>query len=263
MNCVSVRDRLTERALGALRGNEMQVVDRHLAWCAACRKEAGELDHAAATLAFALAPGEASPELEAGVVSRIHDAAAAGAVAPRRSRLAVALAVAAMLAISGLGWGAVMAGRAARFAQTAAVERHRTAEALARFSNLIGSAEFSDPGNRVYIGQLSGPTRGGTAGGTALTLASPGTSDVAIVMVNGVRMPANALPLRVVLVSERGRTLAVGKITALDASGNAIVFRRLDLDLSRYRGIEVKDRTGTVVLGGSVRPRPAITTPSP
>jgi hypothetical protein len=67
----------------------------------------------------------------------------------------------------------------------------------------------------------------------------------------------------VVLLSEQGRTLAVGKIAALDASGNAIVFHRFELDLSRYRGIEVKDHSGKVILEGSVRLRPAITTPSP
>ena len=263
MNCVAVRDRLTERALGALRGTEGQAVDRHLEWCAACRKEAGELDRAAATLAFALAPGEPVPELEERVVAEVHEAATKGRGVPRRGRLAVALAVAAMLAISGLGWGAVMAGRAARFAETARVQRQKTADALARFSDFINSAEFNDPGNQVFIGSLADLGRGGTAGGTALTLVSPGTSDVAIVMVNGVRVPAAALPLHVVLVSEQGRTLAVGRIAALDASGNAIVFHRFELDLSRYRGIEVKDRSGAVILEGSVRLRPAITTPSP
>jgi hypothetical protein len=262
VNCVAVRDRLTERALGTLRGSEGQAVDRHLEWCAACRKESGELDRAAATLAFALAPGEPTPELEHRVVAEVHEAATKGRTVPRRGRLAVALAVAAMLAISGLGWGAVMAGRAARFAETAAVARHRTADALARFSDFINSAEFNDPGNQVFIGTLSGPTRGGTAGGTALTLVSR-TGDVAIVMVNGIRPPAGSLPLHVFLVSEQGRALAVGRIAALDASGNAIVFRRFNLDLSRYRGVEVKDRTGAVVLEGSVRLRPAITTPSP
>ena len=263
MNCVAVRDRLTERALGTLRGSEGQAIDRHLAWCAACRKEAGELDRAAATLAFALTPGEPAPELEDHVVAEVHGAAAKGRGVPRRGRLAVALAVAAMVAISGLGWGAVMAGRAARFAETARVQRQRTADALARFSDFINSAEFNDPGNQVYIGSLATSQRAGTAGGTALTLVSPGTSDVAIVMVNGLRVPAAALPLHVDLVAERGLRLAVGRISGLDASGNAIVFHRFELDLSRYRGVEVKDRHGNVVLEGAVRLRPAITTPSP
>jgi hypothetical protein len=263
VNCVAVRDRLTERALGTLRGNEGQAVDRHLEWCAACRKEAGELDRAAATLAFALAPGAPASELGDRVVAGVHDVATKGRGVPRRGRLAVALAVAAMVAISGLGWGAVMAGRAQRFADAAAQQRQKTADAVARFSDFINSAEFNDPGNQVFIGPLAGSTRGGTAGGTALTLASPGTSDVAIVMVNGLRPPAAALPLHVILVSEQGRTLTVGRITALDTGGNAIVFRRFELDLSRYRGVEVTDRTGAVILEGSVRLRPAITTPSP
>ena len=264
MNCGAVRERLPERALGAISRGEEQVVDRHLDWCAACRKEAGELDRAAATLAFALASAEPSADLEDRVVADVHGAAARGRPLPRRGRLAVALAVAAMLAISGLGWGAVMAGRAARFRETARVARQNQAYAVARFSQLLRSSEFNDPGNQVFVGTLSSVTHGGSAGGSALTLVSPGTSDVAIVMVNGLRPPATgSLPLHVFLTSEHGRSLLVGRIAALDSGGNAIVVRRFDLDLSRYAGIEVRDRGGAIVLRGSVRPRTSITTPSP
>ena len=106
MNCTAVRDQLTERALGAVPAAEGQAIDRHLAWCAACRKEAGELDRAAATVVFALAPAEPPAELEDQVVESVQAVVAKrqphGA---RRGRLAVALAIAAMVAVSGLGWG--------------------------------------------------------------------------------------------------------------------------------------------------------------
>jgi len=263
VNCTAVRDRLTERALGAITSSDGQAIDRHLVWCAACRKESSELDRAAATLVFALAPAEPSADLEVRVVEEVRRSAAKGRPIPRRGRLAVALSVASMVALSGLGWGAVMAGRAARFEATAAQQKQRTADVVRRFSDYLNSAEFNDPGNQVFIGALSAATREGTAGGSALTLASPGTRDIAIVMVNGLRTDPESLPLTVFLMSEHGRALRVGRIESLDISGNAIVYKPFDVDLSRYTGIEVRDKTGTVVLHGSVALRPSITTPSP
>jgi predicted anti-sigma-YlaC factor YlaD len=266
VNCTAVRDRLTERALGAVPADDGQALDRHLAWCAACRKEAGELDRAAATFAFALAPADPAPELEDRVVGHVQTVAAKhrppGA---RRGRLAVTLAVAAMLAVSGLGWGAVMAGRAARFEDLSKVAQKKQQDANAAFQKILLSSEFNDPGNEVFLGTLASDTRGATAAGSALTLVSPSTPDIAIVMVNGFDVTAakDALPFRVFLTAERGLRLRVGKIKALDTGGGAILSQPFELDLSRYTGVEVVDKDGNVVLHGSVSPRPSITTPSP
>ncbi|MGZ8607155.1 MAG: anti-sigma factor family protein [Actinomycetota bacterium] len=266
MNCTAVRDRLTERALGAVPADDAQVLDRHLAWCAACRKEAGELDRAATTFAFALAPAEPAPDLEDRVVENVQAIAAKqrppGA---RRGRLAVTLAVAAMLAVSGLGWGAVMAGRAARFEDLSKVARQKQQDATAAFQKILASSEFNDPGNEVFLGTLASDTRAATAAGSALTLVSPSTADIAIVMVNGFDLTAakDALPFRVFLTAEGGRRLRIGKIKALDSGGGAILSSQFDLDLSRYAGVEVVDKDGNVVLHGSVSRRPSITTPSP
>jgi predicted anti-sigma-YlaC factor YlaD len=266
VNCTTVRDRLTERALGAVPADDGQALDRHLAWCAACRKEAGELDRAAATFAFALAPAEPAPDLEERVVENVQAVATKRPLpGARRGRLAVTLAVAGMLAVSGLGWGAVMAGRAARFEDLSKVARQRQQDALEAFREFLNSQEFKDPDNEVFIGTLATDTRGGTAAGSALTLASPTIPDVAIVMVNGFDLTAaeDALPFRVFLTAERGHRLRVGRIKGLDTGGGAILSEQFELDLSRYTGVEVLDKDGNVVLHGSVSLRPSITTPSP
>ena len=264
MNCGVVRDRLVEHALGTLPDGEGTTLDRHLAWCAACRKEAGDLERAASTFAFALAPAVPGPppELEERVVADVQRAAGGHRSLPRRGRLAIAAVAAAMVAVSALGWGAVMAGRAARFEDRARAVEQRGALALQEFKAILGGAQFSDPGNRVYFGTLTAP-HGGTAAGAALTLASPSTRDLAVVMVNGFRPSSKQLPLRVVLMSEHGRTLRVGVIRALDTSGGAIVSQKFDVDISRYTAIEVFDSTGAIVMRGSVAERASTESPTP
>lgn len=265
MNCTAVRDRLSERALGAMSPNDGQVLDRHLVWCAACRKEAGELERAAATFAFALAPVEPRPELEDRVVDVVRSAASKRQpLVARRGRLAVALAVAGMVAVAGLGWGAVMAGRAASSADIAREVNVEKADAVRRFQKLLETFVSADPRNQVSVANLTTGTRGATASGSAVTLVSSTTPDVAIVMVNGFR-PADAegLPFRVFLFSERGHMLRVDVIRSLDSGGGAIAFRKFNLDLSRFTGIQVRSADGSIVLQGSVTLQSAISTPSP
>jgi len=265
VNCVAVRDRLPERALGGVSSNDGQVLERHLAWCAACRKEAGELESAAATFAFALAPVEPEPDLEDRVVDVVRSTASKRQpLVARRGRLAVALAVAGMVAVAGLGWGAVMAGRAARFEDLSRQVKVEKAHAAERFQEILDSLEFADPSNQLSVANLTRGTRGATASGSAVTLVSSTTPDVAIVMVNGFRQAdAAGLPFRVFLLSERGRMLRVGVIRSLDTGGGAIAFRRFSLDLSRFTGIQVRNADGSIVLQGSVTLQSAISTPSP
>jgi Putative zinc-finger len=266
MTCGEVRDRLPELALGVLEPREATEIDRHVSWCAACRKESAELTGAAAVLAYAAAPAEPPQDLEQRVVDLVHAQARHGGRAHtpgRRGRLAVAAAVAAMVAVSGLGWGAVMAGKAARSEQQATVMSQRSSAAEQRFAGLLRTMEFTDPRNEVFLGTLA-PGAGGSGGGSAFTLVSPDFIDMAVVMVNGLPAPKPAaLPYEVRLIGPSGRALLVGKIGSLDSGGGKIVAQEFDRDLDGYGRVVVTDAAGRVVLSGPLATRAQLASPSP
>jgi hypothetical protein len=268
VTCLVVRDRLVERSLAALSPEDATAVERHLAWCAACRKEAAELDRAAATFALTLAPEAPAADLEDRVVEAVRIRADKGSVPAgrpsHRSRLAAASVVAAMVAVSALGWGVAMAGRAERASEQASAERQQRV-ALEVFKDVIGASVF-EPGNHVYLGNLA-PTGGRTGAGTALTLVSPSIPDIAVVTVSG--LPVNdtdALPYRVWAVEDgTGKRLPVGDpIQKLDVNGSTMqVLKVQDRSLATFRTIKVTDASGEVVLIGTVATETALASPTP
>jgi len=253
VNCLSVRELLTEQVLGLLPKTEHSVVDRHLEWCAACRKEAGELQRAAATLAYSVAPAEPPVELEERVVEVVRGAAGRRrAVAPRRSRMAAAGVLAAMLALSGLGWGAVMAGRADRFREQAAQARERQRQAFQeRFPGVFNFPEV-DPEAIVEVSTLLSPSlREGR--GDALVLLSPSGDDLVFVLVDGLtEVRADRFPLRVRLVSDDSRLGLVGEIRTLDQTGGGGVFGTFTEDLTDVSAVVVRDARGRILLRGTL-----------
>ena len=88
MTCLEVRELLPEHAIGVLGEPERERIQRHLQWCAGCRKEAGDLEQAASTLAFALAPAPVPEGLGERVVAGIRRAAGAPGTRRRRARTA-------------------------------------------------------------------------------------------------------------------------------------------------------------------------------
>lgn len=268
MNCPAVRDLLAEHALGALPARDTDAIDRHVAWCAACRKEASELHTAAAILAFSVAPAEPGPDpdLEDRVVHAVQRSVQRRPVqhvAPSRGRLAVAAVVAAMLAVSGLGWGAVMAGRAARSDEAAQAQTDAAENAAVRFRHLLETVEGADPEGDVYLATLAPAAEGG-GGGSALTLVSPSIRDMAVVLVNGVpSAERKGAPFTARLRGPRGLHLTVGTIRSLDASGSGIVVRDFDRDLGEFHTVIVRDASGNIVMRGTISSGAPIASPTP
>jgi hypothetical protein len=263
MNCTAVRDRLSESALGVVPEREAEAIDRHVGWCAACRKEARDLQAAATVLAFAPAPASPPSELEDRVVEAVRTAVA-GRVAPaigsvRRGRTAVAVVLAAAIAVAGLWWGAVMAGRAARIEDRASLDASSIAGRFATFSDLFRSS-LSNPETRVNVGTLA-PRGDAAGGGAAMTIVTPGDTDHVLVILTG--MPAEPAPYRIALVGGRGAPARIGALRGLDSSGAGTIARDIERSLRRFRVVVVRDAHGTIVLRGSLRPETSFATPSP
>jgi len=229
-------------------------VEAHVAWCAGCRKESAELGAGAATLAFTL-PQAAPPEhVEEVVVDSIHASATAPA-GRRRGRTAAAAAVAAMIAVSALGWGAVMAGRAERFEVRAERETAARQQAIEEFEDLIagrGGLLRPAPDDVTRLGQLS-PV-GTFGGGFALQLVSPDWIDFTLIHVSGLPTDPARAPYRIYLWSEAGERLRAGRIDAVDkVDGTGEAFKEfVTSDLTPFTKVEVRDSAGELVLRGTI-----------
>ncbi|HSL11649.1 MAG TPA: zf-HC2 domain-containing protein [Actinomycetota bacterium] len=264
MNCATARDRLSEHALGVVGGREADALDRHLEWCAACRKEARDLGRAAAVLPYALAPAEPSAELEDRIVDAVRVAAGGGrpVAAPRRSRLATVAVLAAAMAVSGLGWGAVMAGRASRAEESAEAAAVRSQRAIFRFSEVFDGLEFAD--SDVQLGLLVPTEIGGGASGTAATVVVPGANDTVLVVMSGLVAEGDA-PYTVALRGGPEDSLVVGVVpSALIATDGTAEFAATPVDdLRRFDRVVVTNTHGDVVLRGALEARVPVPSPSP
>jgi len=252
VTCLEVRELLPEHAIGVLGELERERIQRHLQTCAGCRKEAGDLGQAASTLAFALPPARVPEGLGEKVVGRVRRVAGAPRTR-RRARTATAGLIAAAIVFASLGWGAVMAGRAERFANRAAQAQREQAIAIEHFQQVLGNVipGGAPSDNETHIGQLA-PVASGTGGGFALQLVSPQILDFVMVIVNGLDDPS-ALPMRVQLVNDRGRVLRAGRIDTLDANGGAEVYHQFRTQgLGGFTTVNVVDSGGRLVLTGTI-----------
>lgn len=262
MNCTSVREALPEHALGAVSSDRAGAFEGHLAWCAACRKEARDLLAAAASVGFVLAPAEPLLDLEDRVVEAVQHAAGRerpGARPPRRRRLIVVLAAA--LAFTAAG-GAVLASRVAD--RDPVVEAQAERDALNEFRRWLVDSEFLDGETEANLGMLE-PLRGAEAAGSAMTIVVPLLEDRVIVVVEGLSSRPRLLPYTVVLRGggPRGVSVRLAAIYQLEEGGGATVARVVREDLTGLNEIVIRDARGRAVLRGVLAAEAPVASPSP
>jgi hypothetical protein len=264
VNCPAVRNVLPEFALGVANDHDLSAIELHVEGCAACRKEAIQLQRAVTAFGYALVPAPvADAGLERRVVGAVRNASAVDA--PKRAhgvrgrRAGVTLVAAAVLAMA-IGVGAVMANRAERLRLQAERTALQQQLILDRFGEAVGSAQFADPEAEVLTGMLT-VADGARGTGSALTIVSPSSDDQVIVIVSDLRQ--RFAPLDVSMTNAKGRTLELGEIRRLDTAGGATFARSVAGGLGGFVEVIVRDARGRIVLRGTLAASTAVVSASP
>jgi len=256
VNCTAVRDALPEFALGVAPEDDTSSIELHVETCAACRKEAIDLQRAAATFGYALAPLETpAPELEDRVVDAVRTLARPAPRSHGRTRRAGVALLAAAVVVAGIGVGSVIAGRE-EFRRLQA-ERDKITN-LGVADRFLDVARDLDPTAKVLSGTLS--ARKGPGSGVAFTIVSPVVEDRLVVMVSN--LSDEALPLSVSISDTKGLRFDVGKIRHLDTAGGWTIARIVGGSLRGFVDVTVRDAKGHIVLRGTLQSQ-ASPTPSP
>ena len=244
MTCLEVRDRLTEHALGVLPRTDAREVDRHLEGCAGCRKESALLVEGAAAMALSLPPALPPSSLEGRIVDRFR-LASRQEPEPIRGRLrvfAAAAMAAALLALGATGW-AIAENRHAQTLQIAVNEKARQVHSLAE-----AIASFKGSGKTLQATLL--PRRGGHGSGSAAIFSAPGANDIVFV---DIVLPQTEIGPFVVQLVDGEKAINAGRLQKT-LEGDWLMYRFSAQDLSHVVSITVLDRSGGLVLTGSVRP---------
>lgn len=235
MDCPGVRELLPEHALGTLDADGRRLVERHVAWCAGCRKELRHLEEGGAGLALSTVAVEPPRELE----SRVLRAVAPGRREVRRSRpraVALAAALAGALALGSVAWAVTLSGRLAELEGDA----REALSAVEQFEGLLPVIGGED----VRAADLSGS---GEVLGRALVY--DGDEDWVLVMTTG--LPERGAPYRAYLASSDGR-LRVGRLAPQGppGSGQLARIRLLPGGVSGFDAVLILDANDTPVLRG-------------
>lgn len=243
MDCPAVRELLAEHVLGTLDEDRRRFVDRHLDWCAGCRKEMAQLAEGAAVVASALAPAEPPPELEDRVVAAIVDAAGRPE-RRRRPRVGVAAAgVAALLAVGAFGWALAMAGRVSELRNAAL----SAADRADQFESVLREILMEADDGRILSADLVG-VGAAAGGGRGILFDSPGGTDWALVIAGGLS-PENG-PYHAYLTTG-GHRQRLGRLSP-SSMGEMAAYRIFSRDVSGAHWVSVRNGSGDTVLRGIV-----------
>lgn len=245
-----VAEVLPDYALGTMPVEERARVERHLAWCAACRAEAGELSEGVEAMASLIPPADPPSGLEGRVVAAVS-AASGRRPAPRRA--VVAAVVAAFLAVAAVGWGVAMAGKADRLETEAAGARADANRAAREFADLLRDLVPPGAGSPVSSVVLESQTAAG-GGGRAILFVSDeaGAKDFVLVVVGG--LPEEVGPYRA-RITLSGGTVRIGRLWP-SADRQLAAYRLFPAETSGYEALEVVAASGEVVLRGTFAATP-------
>lgn len=236
-DCALVREDLAEHVLGVLPPERHRLVLNHVAGCAGCRKEAGELAEGAAVLALS-APADPPLALE----DRVVAALTRGAARERRRGPRVAVLIAAAVAVASAGVVGALAGRVQRLESAAATARERAEAAADRFAEVLEDVGGATPVLSAPLRPIAGAA--GAAGGRAILYDAEQGRDFALVVVGG--LPSSGEPYLAFLMSPSGRRLELGRLRP-SSSGEHSRYRFFG-DLSGARDVVVVDASGRTVL---------------
>ncbi len=256
MSCLQVREKLAEHAMGTLRGADGQEVERHLEWCAGCRKEAAEFQEGAAVIGLALPEEEPPSHLERQIVERI--AAAAGHRKPRARRgiwaLAAATLAAMLVAVSAFSWAVAERQKALSAEQIAAQQASRLRSVQREFDGVLAS--FAGRGAQLQSELIPAVGTGGL--GRATIVADPKADD--FIFLSMVPPTLSFAPYTYELSSADGARLVGGNLLENQDTGVWSAWEYTGQDLSSAATVTVRDRLSRPVLLGPVGP---YTTPAP
>ena len=235
--------------MDTLPAKEHREVERHLQWCAGCRKEVAELQDGLAAAVIGLPSAKPPPSLEDRVVTKVVEASGRWRVGRRTSvrLLAVAALTAGMLAAGSLTWGLAMRQQVESLRSRVSTTT-TTVDTLARLVKAFRA-------NAKALSASLAPTGGfAPGGGAAMIVSAPNEPDLFVIQVI---MPRNSRgPFTALLLERSGRTITAGRLTRgtngvyMLAPGGG--FRQFPETLDLVTSVLVLGGNGAPILTGDV-----------